>query len=137
MLYEGREGEVIAMNRWGLFRMRNAMLVANLISNAVGVCVVLFLSQTTRLPSEEVSELTLRINRVFLSCSFLLPLVLTVLYEKPIRSYIRKASLQSPVSEKERGEARKRLVNEHFSLRELPATPVKGKSGLIGLYTVK
>ena len=113
------------------------MLVANLISNAVGVCVVLFLSQTTRLPSEEVSELTLRINRVFLPCSFLLPLVLTVLYEKPIRSYIRKASLQSPVSEKERGEARKRLVNEHFSLSELPATPVKGKSGLIELYTVE
>jgi adenylate cyclase len=96
--------------------MRNAMLVANLISNVVGVCVVLFLSQTTRQTSEEVSELTLRINRVFLPCSFLLPLVLTVLYEKPIRSYIKKASLQRPVSEKERGEARKRLLNEPFFL---------------------
>lgn len=104
------------MNRWGLIRMKNAMLLANLISNLVGVCVVLFLSQTIRLPSEEVSELTVRINRVFIPCSFLLPLVLTVLYERPIRSYIGKASLQRPVTGNERVEARKRLLNEPFFL---------------------
>jgi len=75
------------MNRWGLFRMQNAMLLANMISNTIGVCVVLFLSQTVRLPSSEVSELTARINQVFIPCSFLLPLALTVLYEKPIRSF--------------------------------------------------
>ena len=32
------------MKKWVLLRAKNAMLLANIASNAVGVCVVLFLS---------------------------------------------------------------------------------------------
>jgi adenylate cyclase len=108
--------EVIAMNRWGLIRAKNAMLLANIASNAVGVCVVLFLSETIGSPSSEITELTLRINRFFVPCSFLLPVVLTLLYEKPIRSYLRNVSHQKRVTEKETMEARRRLLNEPFFL---------------------
>lgn len=107
---------VIAMNRWELFRVKNAMVLANLISNAIGVCVVLFLSQTIRPSDTELTELTHRINQVFIPCAFLLPMVLTLLYEKPIRSYLWKASLMRPVNEKERMDARRRLLNEPFFL---------------------
>ncbi|MBP1741524.1 MAG: hypothetical protein H6Q48_3817 [Deltaproteobacteria bacterium] len=31
------------MKKWALFRVKNAMLLANMISNTIGVCVVLFL----------------------------------------------------------------------------------------------
>jgi len=110
------KGERVIMKKWALFRVKNAMLLANMISNTIGVCVVLFLSQTIRLPASEVSELAARINQVFIPCSFLLPLALTILYEKPIRSYLTKASLQRPVDEKERMDARRRLLNEPFFL---------------------
>lgn len=104
------------MKKWALLRVKNAMLLANLVSNAIGVCVVVFLSRTISLPTAEVSQLALRINQVFLPCSFLLPLVLTVLYEKPIRFYLRNASLQRPVNEKEKRDALRRLLNEPFFL---------------------
>jgi len=104
------------MNRWALFRVKNAMILANLISNVIGVCVVLFLSQTIRPSDTEVTQLTHRINQVFIPCAFLLPMALTLLYEKPIRSYLGKASLLRPVSEKERVDARRRLLNEPFFL---------------------
>jgi adenylate cyclase len=108
--------EDVTMKKWALLRVKNAMLLANLVSNAIGVCVVVFLSRTISLPTAEVSELALRINQVFLPCSFLLPLVLTVLYEKPIRFYLRNASLQRPVNEKEKRDALRRLLNEPFFL---------------------
>jgi hypothetical protein len=63
--------EDVAMKKWALLRVKNAMLLANLVSNAIGVCVVVFLSRTISLPTAEVSELALRINQVFLPCSFL------------------------------------------------------------------
>ena len=68
------------MKKWVLFRVKNAMLLANMISNVIGVSVVLFLSQTTSSPPPDIEELALRITLVFVPCSFLLPLVLTVLY---------------------------------------------------------
>jgi adenylate cyclase len=104
------------MKKSVLFRVKNAMLLANMISNAIGVCVVLFLSQSIRSSSSEISELALRINQVFVPCSFLLPLVLTILYEKPIRAYLTNLSLQKGVLEEEMMEARRRLLNEPFFL---------------------
>jgi adenylate cyclase len=92
------------------------MLLANLISNAIGVGVVMFLSRTVSQPTPEVSDLALRINQIFIPCSFLLPWVLTLLYEKPIRSYLRNTSLQRPVNEKEKSDALRRLLNEPFFL---------------------
>jgi len=108
--------EGVIMKKWVLLGAKNAMLLANIASNAVGVCVVLFLSETIGSASSEITELALRINRFFVPCSFLLPVVLTLLYERPIRSYLTNVSLRKGVTEKETIGARRRLLNEPFFL---------------------
>lgn len=108
--------EGVIMKKWVLFRVKNAMLLANMISNVIGVSVVLFLSQTTSSPPPDIEELALRITLVFVPCSFLLPLVLTVLYEAPIRSYFTDLSSHRAATEEGAINARRRLLNEPFFL---------------------
>jgi len=101
------------------FRLKNRMLFANFISNLIGVLVVTTLSERSVSPSAvEFAHLAHGIDLVFIPLSFVLPLVLTLAYERPIRFYLdmvhRKKITPSPQEPSE--EARRRLLNEPFFL---------------------
>jgi sigma-B regulation protein RsbU (phosphoserine phosphatase) len=93
------------------------MLISTLVSNVVGVAVVIFLTQQSAdmLPSE-ILRLTNRIDRFFMPASFMVPFALILLYERPIRGYLKRSYQQRPLSEELVRKARRRLLNEPFFL---------------------
>ena len=105
------------MTRFKLYRLRNAMLFANLISNLIGVSVVMFISQRAAvgLP-EDIRQLTSIIDPIFLPCAFILPVVLTVLYERPIRHYLNMTSRNQGIPADFTVRVHRRLLNEPFFL---------------------
>jgi len=80
------------MTKLKLLRLKNAMILANFISNVIGVSVVLFLAH--------------RID----------PIGLTLIYEKPIRRYLNLNYHREPVSEAFTIRVHQRLLNEPFFL---------------------
>ncbi|UCB48614.1 MAG: adenylate/guanylate cyclase domain-containing protein [Deltaproteobacteria bacterium] len=104
------------MTKLKLLRLKNAMLMANAISNLIGVCVVIFLGQVGSLSSPEILQLTNRINLVFIPCAFILPVVLTIRYENSIRRYLEMAYLGEPIPEDFKVRVHQRLLNEPFFL---------------------
>nr|NIR17229.1 hypothetical protein [Desulfobacterales bacterium] len=56
------------MKKSKLFRLKNAMLLANAISNIIGVSVVIFLGRIAPSAPPEILQLTNRINLVFIPC---------------------------------------------------------------------
>jgi sigma-B regulation protein RsbU (phosphoserine phosphatase) len=105
------------MSRFVYLRVKNSLLVSALISNAIGVAVILFLTQQSAdmLPSE-ILRMTYRIDRFFMPASFIVPFVLTLLYERPIRDYLKRSYEKQPLSEDLVREARRKLLNEPFFL---------------------
>jgi sigma-B regulation protein RsbU (phosphoserine phosphatase) len=105
------------MSRFVYLRVKNSLLFSTLISNAVGVAVILFLTQRSAdmLPSE-ILRLTYRIDRFFMPASFIVPFVLILLYERPIRDYLKRSYQKQPLSEGLVREARRKLLNEPFFL---------------------
>jgi sigma-B regulation protein RsbU (phosphoserine phosphatase) len=93
------------------------LLFSALISNAIGVAVILFLTQQSAdmLPSE-ILRMTYRINRLFMPVSFIVPFILILLYERPIRDYLKRSYQKQPLSEDLVREARRKLLNEPFFL---------------------
>jgi adenylate cyclase len=105
------------MTRWILLRLKNAMLLANLISNLIGVAVIYLMTGTSgRVLTEEMERGVRTADMVFLPMAFLIPFLITVRYERPIRGYWEKVSLGLPPDEADTLEARKRLLNEPFFL---------------------
>jgi len=96
------------------------MLFANLICNVIGVSVVLFLTHGASpwLPLE-IAQFSRRIDMVFLPCAFMLPLVLTVLYERPIRRYLNIRYGETGIPPEPEIKVRRRLLNEPFFLISL------------------
>ena len=93
------------------------LLVNNYIANAIGVSIVLFLVRRVGFyPSPEMTQLGSRINMFFLPFAFILPLVLTLLYEKPIRRYLNLIYRGDTAPNYLAGNARQRLLNEPFFL---------------------
>jgi sigma-B regulation protein RsbU (phosphoserine phosphatase) len=105
------------MSRFVYFRVKNSLLFSALISNAIGVAVILFLTQQSAdmLPSE-ILRLTYRIDRFFMPASFIVPFVLILLYERPIRDCLQRSFRNQPLSEDLVREARRKLLNEPFFL---------------------
>jgi len=104
------------MKRTKLIRLRNAMLLANGISNVIGVSVILFLNFTSAQRPPEIRELALRIDFIFIPLSFLLAFAVTVLYERPIRLYLKMAFQGETAPDSLTVLARHRLLNEPFFL---------------------
>jgi len=105
------------MTKLKLFRLKNAMLMANGISNLIGVCVVIFLGRVGSLLSPpEILQLTNRINLVFIPCAFILPCVLTIRYETSIRCYLEMVYLGEPIPEDFKVRVHQRLLNQPFFL---------------------
>jgi len=93
------------------------MLFSTMVANMIGVSVVLFLANRPLwMPEPHLRALSDRISAFFLPCAFLLPAILILLYEKPIRFYAKRVFLGLPVSEEVTLKARKRLLNEPFFL---------------------
>lgn len=104
------------MTKTKLFRLKNAMLLANGISNMIGVSVVIFLGQVGSLSPPEILHLTHRINMAFIPCSFILPIVLTIRYEHSIRRYLEMVYHGEPIPEEFQVNVHQRLLNEPFFL---------------------
>lgn len=105
------------MTRPELFRVKNAMLIANLISNVIGVSVVFFINRMSATPAmSELQQLANLVSMFFLPCAFLIPTAITLIYERPIRSLLNRKYLQKPLSDEAIEEARRKLLNEPFFL---------------------
>jgi adenylate cyclase len=105
------------MDRLQLFRLKNAMIIANGISNLVGVCVVLIVARRFFLPTTpETWAIGEAVNSVFIPLVFLVALAVTLLYERPIRKYVEALYRQESLPEGLETEARRRLLNEPFFL---------------------
>ena len=105
------------MDRVQLFRLKNAMLIANFISNLVGVCVVMILVRRPMFPSTpESHSVAHTVSSIFVPLAFLVPLVATLLYERPIRRYLEHRHLQEAPGPRMEAEARRVLLNEPFFL---------------------
>jgi sigma-B regulation protein RsbU (phosphoserine phosphatase) len=107
----------VRMSRFAYFRVKNSMLFSTLISNAVGVAVIYFLTwQSAAMIPPDIQRLAGRIDRFFLLASFLVPLVLILIYERPIRDYLKRSYQKRQLSAELILEARRRLLNEPFFL---------------------
>jgi adenylate cyclase len=105
------------MTKLKLLRLKNAMLLANFISNVIGVSVVFFLAhRIDPIGYPEIAELVHRTNMIFVPAAFLLPIIVTLIYEKPIRRYLNSTYGEVPVSQKFTIRVHQRLLNEPFFL---------------------
>ena len=105
------------MTRKRIFRIKNAMLLANLISNVIGVSVVLFLTRSFGAPQfPEIIKVANKVSAYFIPCAFLVPTFLTVFYERPIREYLNGIGNRNGERKKIPMVVRQRLLNEPFFL---------------------
>lgn len=103
------------MGKDGLFRIKNAFLLAALFSNLVGVCVVLFLS-SLKMPMEllRTSALFQKTHVWFAPFAFFIPLVLTLVYEKPVRRFLNQCFEDGALKCAPPLLVKQRLLNEPF-----------------------
>ena len=110
------------MNSVNRFRFRNTLLIANVISNIIGVTVVFFLfSRTGTLHSDSRSSLFATIDLIFIPLSFIIPIAITLIYERPIRSYLERRHSGFAASDVLSDRVHQRLLNEPFFLMALNA----------------
>jgi adenylate cyclase len=99
------------------FAVRNRLIFANVISNMIGVCVVILLLDRFNVAVPvPVMDLRVWIDPLFLLLAFLTPVFIAVRYERPIRRYLAAKDRGDPVSEELAAEARRRVLNEPFLL---------------------
>jgi adenylate cyclase len=104
------------MKRGRLLRMKNGMLLANLVSNLIGLKVNLFLSGVSAPLTPEIMQPINSLNTVFSPCAFVFGLLLTLIYEQPLRSYLTSRFHDRPASDELLVKARRRCLNEPFFL---------------------
>lgn len=105
------------MTPFGLRRLQNSMLVANGLSNLIGVAIVMLITRTTHIPlPEPVRQILNQVDRFFLPCSFIVPILVIIWYERPIRLFIRRRFSGEPIPDTIQQLARRKLLNEPFFL---------------------
>jgi sigma-B regulation protein RsbU (phosphoserine phosphatase) len=105
------------MTRLTYYRVKNAMLFAALVSNLIGVMIVRLFTQGSTSPLEpDVLQLAGWIEKAFLPFSFLLPMVIILIYERPIRAFFKSRYEQRPLPKALVQLAHRRLLNEPFFL---------------------
>jgi adenylate cyclase len=106
------------LTRREAFRLKNRMLFANLISNAIGVGVVIYLTRNSGLHSFSLDAFqTIQIaHLIFLPWSFLLPIILVIGYERPIRDHLNQETRGEEIPFESLIRVRRRLLNEPFFL---------------------
>ncbi len=103
------------MNRADLFRAKNALSLANGVSNAVGVAVIILEGVSQGAPPE-VDRLTRSVSMVFLPLAFLVPWFVTRLYEVPVRRYWDAVYRKEVLSRDDIQRSHRRLLNEPYFL---------------------
>ena len=98
-------------------RLKNCFLLANFISNLIGVIIVYYLIRRLYYPIEAgILRASDSVNMIFTPGTFLLCALITLLYERPIRRYLdlqyKKASIPIELAIN----ARRKLLNEPFFL---------------------
>ncbi len=105
------------MTRLTLFRLKNALLIAHIIANTCGIMVIAMnLRRSEDLFDPMVLELIYRVSFIFVPLSFLIPTIITVIYERPIRIYLENLSQNTTNLKNVTLLARQRLLNEPFFL---------------------
>jgi adenylate cyclase len=98
------------------------MLIANLISNIIGVTVDFYFSRRSGVIASAVqSGVYASLNRIFLPLSFAVPIALTLIYERPIRRYLDLRNAGLATSGTLTRDVHRRLLNEPFFLMGLNA----------------
>ena len=98
------------------FRLKNALLLANFISNAIGVSGTLFINRWVFRAAEEMRELAFSFDIIFLPASFMVPFIVTVLYERPIRHFLNEVYRNRETPKGASTKVHRRLLNEPFFL---------------------
>ncbi len=112
----------MSMTALDRFRFRNTLIIANIISNIVGVVVVVYLFRRTGISIfPQLYGMLAPINLIFLPLSFAVPTAVTLLYERPIRRYLALQHAGQTVSTEVADQVRRRLINEPFFLLALNA----------------
>jgi sigma-B regulation protein RsbU (phosphoserine phosphatase) len=105
------------MKHSGQYGLRNAMLLGNAIANFIGIKIVNVLSrQSIGLQPWDISTLAGKIDAIFIPASFVCIGLITLVYEWPLRSYLRKSFRNEPVNSAMTLKAQRRLLNEPFVL---------------------
>ena len=110
------------MTKFKLFHLKNDMLVANFLANFIGVALTkLFLLKTESPVPDELFQnpVFYLIDTAFTPVAFIFVGIMTILYEKPIRSYLNAKFHSQSVSGALEHTARRRLLNEPFVLISL------------------
>lgn len=100
-----------------LFRLKNQMLIGNALANLIGVNVAELIShKSVSPPPPEAMELLGSVDSIFLPLSFSLVLIVTVVYELPIRRFLSLLYQEKGAYPGVDQAARQRLLNEPFFL---------------------
>ena len=106
------------MKKLKLFHLKNEMLVANAIANFIGVFLAFALMYRAEPFPKELFDnpIIYWTDALFDPFAFSFVIVMTLLYEKPIRHYLNALSRRKSISEDLKLKARQRLLNEPFVL---------------------
>jgi sigma-B regulation protein RsbU (phosphoserine phosphatase) len=99
------------------YRIKNAIIFSILISNLIGVAVTqYFTQQYAFLSLPDIVRLGTQIDKCFLPASLLISVALILIYERPIRSYLKAHFKRKALPADRVLIARQRLLNEPFFL---------------------
>ena len=106
------------MKKAKLFHLKNEMLVANGIANFIGVFLsIVMIHRAEPFPKELFDNpIIYWTYALFDPFAFSFIIVMTLLYEKPIRHYLNALSRRTSITEDLKLKARQRLLNEPFVL---------------------
>jgi sigma-B regulation protein RsbU (phosphoserine phosphatase) len=105
-----------------LLNLANRMLLANFAANFLAVFVVQTILFMVDVPVPEATLAKIhRVDALFLPCAFILPAVLTLLYERPIRLMLARIEAGRTVTSALGSSARRRVLNEPFVLMLMDA----------------
>jgi sigma-B regulation protein RsbU (phosphoserine phosphatase) len=110
------------MTRFQRWHLKNEMLAANFVANFIGIVLIkLFLSRTEGSIPEKFLQHPVSnfMDYVFIPAAFTFVFITTLIYERPIRSYLNAKFDKAPVSSATEHIARQRLLNEPFLLISL------------------
>jgi sigma-B regulation protein RsbU (phosphoserine phosphatase) len=99
------------------YRIKNAMIFSILISNLIGVGITQYLTQRSGFPYlPDIVRLGAQIDKWLLPAALLVSVVLILIYERPIRAYLKARCERKALPAAFVFRARQRLLNEPFFL---------------------
>jgi phosphoserine phosphatase RsbU/P len=107
------------MTKAKFFHLKNDMLGSNFLANLVGVFLNTILIKAAAGPAaDEIwqNPIADAIDSAFTPAAFIFVAAMTLLYERPIRSYLNLESKNQAIPEALKQQARRRLLNEPFVL---------------------